>query len=131
MAQNRLLKIFERKEGKTRVYENGFVESTVYEGANIDVPYLLEGKKLLESTGLNAFYVLNNSTGTYSISPEARKLSASEDYSKHLRAVAVVVHNAAIAVVADLYLRIDKPATPTRIFSNREKAVEWLHEQMN
>jgi hypothetical protein len=130
MAQKKLLKVFERKEGRTRVYENGFVESTVYEDANLDVDYLIEGKKLLESTGLKAFYVLNNSTGAYKISPEARKLSASEAYSRHLKAVAVVISNTAVAIVADLYLRIDKPATPTKIFSDNERAIQWLNEQM-
>jgi hypothetical protein len=128
--KGRLIKVFERKEGKTRVYDNGFVESVINEHATIDVPYLLEGKKQLEETGIKKFYVLSDSKGTFKITNEAKALSAGAEYSSHIAAIAVVINNPAVAFIADLYLKLYRPVVITRTFSDINQAHRWLMTQI-
>src|ERR1043165_1708424 len=130
MSQNRLIKVFERKEGKTRVYANGFVDAFLNDGVVLDASFLLEGKRQLEQTGIKKFYVLTEGTGNYKITEDAKKLSASKEYSAHLAAVAVVVNNAAIALVVDIYNTLNKPVVTTKPFTDREKARKWLLDLM-
>jgi hypothetical protein len=126
-----LIATFERKEGSVKVYDNGVVESFVKEGAYLDVEYLEDGKARLEKLGLGKkFYVINESGGFYRISREARELSASREYSDHIAAVAVVVSHVAIKFVFDMYMMLDKPHTPTKAFTHKESAREWLLERM-
>jgi hypothetical protein len=126
-----LIDTFTTKEGTVNIYANGLLESTVHEGAYLDVAYLRDGKTRIEEAlkGKKA-YVLNDCLGHYRISREARQLSASEQYSSHIAATAVIVNNAAVRLVLDLYMSIDKPYSPTRAFTKREEALKWLLEEM-
>ncbi|MCE3229296.1 MAG: hypothetical protein K0S32_3847 [Bacteroidetes bacterium] len=131
-SESKIIKTIEADEGTTKIYESGLLESFINEGAYIDVPYLLEGKKLLDELGSDRkFYVLSESSGFYRISKEARELSASKEYSAHIAAVAVITKHISIKLVFDLYLKIDKPAVPTKAFTDREAGLKWLDERMS
>ena len=126
-----LVDTFADKEGTVNIYSNGLVESIINEGAYLDVAYLLNGKSRVEQAlPGKKIYALSDSPGYYRISREARKLSASKEYSSHIAATAVVVNNAAVKLVLDLYMSIDKPYTPTKAFTKREEALKWLLEKM-
>ena len=125
---NKLIKSFKGKEGTVRVYENGFLESFINEGAVIETAFLRDGKTLLESTGIEKYYVLSESGGFYHVSKTARELSASYDFSNCIGALAVVINNIAVKLVFELYLKIDKPSFPVKSFTNRVDAVEWLND---
>jgi hypothetical protein len=130
-SESKLIKTIETDEGITRIYENGLLESYIYEGAHIDVPYLQEGKKQIEDLGPGKkYYVLNESAGFYRITREARELSASREYSEHIAAIAVIAKHVAVKLVFDLYLKIDKPKVPTKAFADRETGIRWLMEMM-
>jgi len=126
----RLIKTIEAPEGITRVYENGYLESFITEDAYIDVPFLIEGKKQLEETGLKKFYVISEGAGFFRISKAARQLSASKEYSSHLAAVAVITSHVSTRLIVDLYHKIDKPVVPTKAFTDRNLARKWLFEMM-
>lgn len=126
-----LVETFTTNEGTVNIYDNGLVESLINEGAYIDVPYLLMGKSRVEQARPGKkFYALANGIGHYRVSKEARQLSASKEYSSHIAATAVMVNNAAVRLVVDLYMKIDKPFTPTKAFTKREDAISWLLEMM-
>jgi hypothetical protein len=120
----------ETEEGIVTVYESGIVISSIREGAYIQVPYLLKGKERLLSLNIaKKFYVLAEGMGFYRTSKEARKLSASKEYSDHIAAVAVMTNHISTKLVLDLYLMIDKPVTPTKAFTDRDLALKWLEEK--
>ncbi len=48
-------------------------------------------------------------------------------YSK---ADAFVIHSLPQKILANFYLKISKPERPTKFFSNKENALEWLREFM-
>ena len=120
----------ETEEGIVTVYDSGLVISSIHEGAYIDVPYLIKGKEKLLSLGYNGkFYVLNEGVGFYRISRAGRLLSASKEYSDHLAAIAVITTHVSIKLVLELYLKIDKPITPTKAFTDKNLALRWLEER--
>ncbi len=59
-------------------------------------------------------------------SKKAKEASASEEHSTGRIALALITQNLAMKIIADLYLRINKPKTPTRVFKNKTEALEWL-----
>lgn len=128
----KLISELETEEASTRIYDNGLIETTTKEGACIDVPYLLEGKRHAERLGLKTrFYVLADAQGYYSVSRKARQLIASKEYSSHLAAIAVITTHLLLKLVLELYFQLDKPVTPTKSFSKRTDALRWLHQQMD
>jgi hypothetical protein len=115
-------------EGVVNIYDNGLLETFINEGSYIDVRYLREGRSRLEKLNLpGKFYVIAEG-GFYQISREARKLCADKEYSANLAAVAVVLKHTATKIILELFLKIDKPVVPTKGFTSREQAFEWLEK---
>lgn len=126
-----LIATIETPESLVHVYANGIIHSRINEGVVLDTPYLITGKKSLLQLGLDKkFYVLAESNGFFRTTRKARQLSASREYSDHIAAVAIVTNHQFVALVADMYFLIDKPATPTKLFVNRDEARSWLEERM-
>jgi hypothetical protein len=120
----------ETEEGIVTVYDSGLVISSIKEGAYLEVPYLIKGKERLLRLGYKGkFYVLSEGVGFYRISRAARLLSASSEYSEHIAATAVVTAHVSTKLILDLYLKIDKPKTPTKPFMDRNQALRWLEER--
>lgn len=72
------------------------------------------------------FYVLLIGDEDTNVSPEAKRLAATDDYKKYTHALALCSNNPLQAIAGNLYLRISKPKTMTRFFDNREDALIWL-----
>lgn len=56
----------------------------------------------------------------------ARNYSAGPEGTRYTLADAIVVVSLAHKLVANFYLRINKPRVPTRVFSNIKDAEKWL-----
>jgi hypothetical protein len=125
--ESTLIATMETQEAITKVYDTGLLESFIKDGAYLDLQYLIEGKAKLDKLELGKkFYVITEGMGFYRISKEARQLSASKEYSENVAAVAVIVHHISTKYILELYLKLDKPFSPTKAFNDRAKAYEWL-----
>lgn len=60
---------------------------------------------------------------------EARDFAAIET-PKFVKALALIVNSPLSRMVANLYLMLKKPAYPTRLFTDHEKAREWLKQYL-
>jgi len=60
------------------------------------------------------------------ITREAREYYAGPDISQHRVAEALLINTMAARITANFYLRVNKPLTPTRLFTDEQKAIEWL-----
>lgn len=56
----------------------------------------------------------------------AREFSASTEGFMYKKAEALVVRTLAHRLIAELYLKINKPKKASKAFTNEEDAVEWL-----
>lgn len=65
--------------------------------------------------------------GSYSnVTPEARVFAGSIESNSYTLADAFVLHSLSQRILGNFYMKFDKPAKPTQIFSDREEALKWL-----
>jgi len=65
--------------------------------------------------------------GEYSLpDSNARPYLATPEANKYTIAVGFVIKNTAQKLMANVYLKIDKPLTPTQFFTSDTEAVKWL-----
>lgn len=121
------MKTFETNAFLMTIHDDLLIEFKVK--ANIN----LEAKDVWESRDLSVnyipgkkFYVLFEGDDEASVSGEARRAGASEEYTKHVAALALYSNKAYERIIGSLFLKINKPLVPTEFFDDREKAIAWL-----
>lgn len=60
------------------------------------------------------------------VTKEARDNAITIEESSPCKAMAVVVTNIAYALIANFYMKFNKPKRPYKVFSKRAEALEWL-----
>jgi len=61
-----------------------------------------------------------------SIDSQSRKYFASREASKLILAGAIYMDNPLAKWMGNIFLMIDTPITPARLFTDKDKALEWL-----
>jgi hypothetical protein len=72
---------------------------------------------------------LLDTRGFVSVSPGAKKFSASGRPGKYRKAAAFLVNSGGVQILVNFYLSFNKPKVPTKMFSNEKKAIRWLKKQ--
>jgi hypothetical protein len=117
---------------KMILYTNGimnviFKDNLLIEMSDIDV--VLEW---VTSLGSERKYInLMEGASNTDIDSEVREFAASSTNNKHTIADAMVISSAAHRILTNFYLRFNKPSKPTKIFTERSKAITWLLQQKN
>ena len=65
------------------------------------------------------------------INDEARVLLASREMGDLTIAKAILIYTQKQKIIGNIYLKINKPYVKTRIFTDRAKAIKWLHTQIS
>ena len=74
-------------------------------------------------------YVIVFDSGNYTtISEEGRKLMSSPEIELNRKASAFVINSLGQKLIANFYLKVDRPKVPTKFFSDKEKAMNWVKE---
>lgn len=121
------MKTFETKAFLMTIHDDLLIEfkvkkniilqaSDVWESRDLSVNYI-PGKK---------FYVLFEGEEDAEISGDARRAGASEEYTRHVAALALYSSKLHEKIIGSLFLKINKPKLPTKFFDNREDAIDWL-----
>jgi hypothetical protein len=111
--------------------EAQFMEYIIKPDILLDAPDIIEAKQIIIDRYPNVkFYVLARGIEFFTLTREARALSADKEFSKNTLAIAFYTTNASLLLVGNMYLKIDKPHVPTKIFNNLNTAKEWLSEKM-
>jgi hypothetical protein len=111
--------------------ENDLLEYSVKPGVLLDIKEVLHGKKLLsEARPGKKFFVLATGFELFTISKEARKITATAEYGDNTHAIAFYTPNPSIFLLGKMYIQINKPLVPTSVFYHLHEAREWLYEQM-
>ncbi|HEY1040849.1 MAG TPA: hypothetical protein VGF30_15645 [Bacteroidia bacterium] len=125
-----LVESLDMEVGSIRLYDNNIVESTIKKDVVVDVQFLLSGKVWLEKLRPGEkFYILNQSPAFHRVTKEARRLSANAAFADHLAAIALIIGHPTTKLILDLFLKIDKPVTPLKPFTDKEAALKWLLER--
>jgi hypothetical protein len=66
-------------------------------------------------------------TDFFNADAECRKYAATEESNRYTLADAFLVQSVAAKLIGNFYVRFNKPARPSRIFTSAEDAVSWLY----
>ena len=112
--------------------EEGIVLNYIKAGKSIDAKDVLHIRNVnLSLVKYQPYGVLVESDEITSFSREARELAASEEIACHSAAKAIYIKSLGQRIIANFYLKVNKPFVKTRVFVNKEEAIEWIREQVN
>lgn len=63
-----------------------------------------------------------------SINKEARDYFAEKDAMKYINATAILVNSQTAKLLANFYITLSRPKGCTKIFTNKDKALNWLQQ---
>lgn len=102
-----------------------------FEGAEIEVEDVREMRSVyLKFSGERSFAILLDATHNFTTSDEARVLLASKEFTEKRVAAAFVTTTLASKIVGNFFIKFNKPASPTKLFTEEAPAFEWLKEKM-
>ncbi len=110
-----------------RLYENNIFHVIVKEGEKVTMEMVNEGYAFLENYGSGRFYNIYEFKSFADVDPDVREWSSSEIDVKYTVVDAIVINSIGQKILADFYLKINKPKQPTKIFTSLDKAIEWVN----
>jgi hypothetical protein len=123
------LEVIETEKCIIRISDD-LLEYSFREGSVINAADVIFGKKeTLKRRPDTKFYVLAEGIDFFTMTPEAREICASKEFSANTHAIAFCTHNISVMLLGELYNKINKPHVPAKVFYNRDNAMEWLNEQ--
>ena len=84
-------------------------------------------ERLRDSMNKAKTRVLIDMTSVTEISKEARDYFANERTASIQRATALLIGSPVSRVIGNFFLGLNKPVSPTRLFTDPHKAIQWLH----
>ncbi len=61
-----------------------------------------------------------------SLDDQTREFMATEESLKYSKAEAFLITSLAQKILINFYIKFNKPLVPTRVFTDKEEAIEWL-----
>jgi len=96
------------------------------DGIILDIPEQMEHlKALIRITNGKKTPFVVTAGKQVNITPQARDNAIVIEDDSPVCATAVVVQNLAYRLIADFYMRINKPKTPYKVFTDQKSAFEW------
>jgi len=112
-----------------RIYDNQIFHIYFFSGGHITMSFIEEIYAFHRDFGPKIYKNLFEFESHVDLDPEVRVWASAPDGNKFTIADALVINNLAHRLLASFYLRYNKPIKPTRIFYNKDKALNWLLQQ--
>ena len=107
-------------------FKDGILYVEILEYADLDEKTLTEQfetrNKLI---GDREFTVLVDARKNHNATREGREFMAKSD-NPNRKALAIMTNNLAVKLIANFYIKINKPKTPTKLFNDIKEAEKWL-----
>jgi hypothetical protein len=123
----RIEEIIEIKEAVIILRADGIMQVNYKKGVIIDVPLQTKIYELFEQIckGTKKPFLFS-AFDNVSVTPEARDNAVKMEHLFPGSATAVLANSLAYKLIANFYLKVNRPKTPYKVFSDETKAVEWL-----
>ncbi len=119
--------IIEIKEAIITLRNDGVIQITYKKGVVIDIDLQNRIAAIFNELckdGKRPF--LFNAFDGVSVTPEARANAIKMEKTFPAIATAVLADTLAYKLIANFYLKVNRPQSPYRVFTEMEKAIEWL-----
>jgi hypothetical protein len=121
------MKVIELKNSTVSLSKEGILHIQIKSGADMQ---LNDAIRIVEAMGTigggKKFPVLIDCGDYVNIDKEVRIFSASPEGNIYTLAEAVAYASFAHKLVADFYVKHNRPSVPTKVFPNKTEATEWL-----
>ncbi len=77
------------------------------------------------------YYLLTETGNNFTASAEAREYMANKIGTTSVLANAIYLKSLPIRLIINVYVKINKPVVPTKVFNSEALALEWLKEQIS
>jgi hypothetical protein len=109
--------------------EEGIVENYFLGGEYIEVEDFRElRRENLRLMNGKPYVVLVSADELTSFTKEAREFVASKEFAGITIAKALLIAGLGQRIIGNFYMKVNKPHIKTKLFSDREKAVDWLRQ---
>lgn len=79
------------------------------------------------NNGKNRYTLISVTKDFFNMTPEARATFADEmKRGFDVQKMALLVNSLAYRIIANFFIRFDKPPVPTKMFNSRKEAIDWL-----
>lgn len=109
-----------------RLYEGRIFHAIVKKGEKISMDLAAMGYKFLDKNGGGRFYNIYQFESFAEMDPEVRDWAAESSGNHYTFVDAIVISNFAQKIIANFYIKFNKPKMPTKIFTSTDKAYEWI-----
>lgn len=110
--------------------EEGILLNYFKASENIEIEDFRELRKVnLQLADGKPYTVLGMADELTSFTKEAREWLASKETVGLKIAKAIVISNLGQRIIGNFYIKVNQPYTKTKLFTKREKALEWLRKE--
>jgi hypothetical protein len=107
--------------------QDGIIQTDIELDKVMEIYHIKLGVDFIKEIYTGEKFPLLFKVGDFSLpSQESLKYQANEDSNLYASAEAYVITSFYQKIIADFYLKINKPARPTKFFSTEKEAVKWL-----
>lgn len=111
-----------------RIFENRIFHVSIPKNMKIGKEIIDIGYDFLNKNGGGRFYNVYEFDSFADVEPEVREWAADSSGNHYTYCDAIVIRNLAQKIIADFYIKFNKPKMPTKIFYSVNKAYEWIKE---
>lgn len=110
-------------------YEDGIVYQVFGPGTvlNIDLARQVVSERLKVSNGVSS-PIFIDLTNVFYTDTKARKYMATKEAVQYIIAGAFLLDNEIMKLAGNIFIQIDKPLIPTKLFTDKDKALLWLQD---
>lgn len=116
------LSFYDRNIIRFKLLDDIDIEKKDAEEAIEAINTITQGKK---------YYLLTETGNNFTASAESREYMASNIGSTSIVANAIYLKSLPIRLIINVYVKINKPEVPTKVFNSEALALEWLNEQIS
>ncbi len=107
--------------------EQDIVHAVLMNNASLDLDDVIDNLLVLRSFTQNGPCLkFLDSRNSWTMTDEAKKFSEKADSTKRTIARAILVSNKTDAIIQNFLMKFNQPNIPCKLFTESEKAMEWL-----
>lgn len=114
-----------------RLYEKRVYHVIIKKNVKVNMDFVNRGYAFLDEHGGGEFYNIYEFTSFSDVEPEVREWAASPSNNSYTKIDAILINSLPQKILADFYIRINKPIKPTKVFTSMDKAIEWVNRIIN
>jgi hypothetical protein len=115
---------------QARIFENRIYHLKIPRYKKVTLTFVEKGYDFINAAGGGRYFNIFEFSSFSDMDPEVRDWAADKTKNPNTYTDAIIVKSFAHKIIANFYLKFNRPSKPTKIFTNLESAVEWTLVQV-